>query len=99
MKKPGLLLIASFLMAAASASAAQVALRADFPDAAVKEPLPVSGGIPFPKGALKSVEEIRLLGAANQEIPCQVTQLAVWPDGSVKWAFIDAILEPGAGQA
>jgi hypothetical protein len=98
MKISGLPLIVSVLFIAAHASGAQVALRADFPESSVKEPLPVSGGVPFPKGAVKSVEEIRLLGSANQEIPCQVAQLAVWPDGSVKWAFVDAILEPDAGK-
>jgi hypothetical protein len=98
--KTALLLLALLLaLAPASVFAAQVALRADFPDATVKDALPLSGGVPFPKGAVKNVDEIRLLSANDQEIPSQITRLAVWPDGSVKWAFVEAVIVPAAGQA
>ncbi|MCW8129004.1 MAG: hypothetical protein KIS92_01340 [Planctomycetota bacterium] len=77
-------------------AAEQVPLRVEVTDGG--EAVPVTGGIPFPKGALDSVEHVRLLGADKKEIPCQVAKHAVWPDGSVKWALIDAVLTPKEGQ-
>ena len=97
MKIAPALVLALLTFVPLQAFAAQVALRADFPDATVKDVLPLSGGIPLPQGAAKSVDEIRLL-SGDAEIPSQVTRLAVWPDGSVKWAFVDAVIEPGAAQ-
>ncbi|HEY3323040.1 MAG TPA: hypothetical protein VGP72_21490 [Planctomycetota bacterium] len=78
-------------------AANSTSLRIDWPagtDATLAMPLPVAGGVPFKKGALASAENIRLLDSNGKEIPCQATRLAVWPDGSVKWALIDAILAP-----
>ncbi|MCK4298028.1 MAG: hypothetical protein KAX80_00770, partial [Planctomycetes bacterium] len=87
------------VLASVAFAAEQVAVRVDFPPGAGGEqPVPVAGGIPFPKGALKSVDNLRLLAADGKETPAQVTRLAVWPDGSVKWALIDAILSPQQGQ-
>ncbi len=50
--------------------------------------LPARGGIPFPRGALKSTDHIRLVDSGNQELPIQTDKLAVWPDGTVKWVLI-----------
>lgn len=52
-------------------------------------PWPVSVGVPFPPGALGSENDLRLLGAEEDEIPMQARKLAEWPDGSVKWALVD----------
>ena len=52
-------------------------------------PWPVSVGVPFPKGALGSDGEVRLVGKRNAEIPLQTRTLARWPDGSVRWALLD----------
>jgi len=79
------------------AAAEQLPLRVDFPAGSVEEIVPVCGGIPFPQGALKSIEQVRLL-ADKQEIPCQVARLAVWPDGSIKWALVDALIAPKSAQ-
>lgn len=64
--------------------------------------LPVTTGVPFPKGALGSGDHVRLL-AANAEVPLQTRVLQRWPDGSVKWLLLDfssttpfAALEYGA---
>jgi hypothetical protein len=65
-----------------------VAIDIDNATATAGIPLPARGGIPFPRGALKSTDQIRLLDAASQELPIQVDKLAIWPDGSVKWALI-----------
>ncbi len=52
-------------------------------------PWPVSVGVPFPRGALGSDTEIRLLGKGRAEIPSQARTLARWEDGSVRWALLD----------
>jgi len=86
--------------AAAAAAAGRVPLRVDAPPGGEGGPaIPVTGGVPFPKGALQSVENVRVLDSAGSELPLQVTRLAVWPDGSVKWALIDTVLVPADGKA
>jgi hypothetical protein len=98
-----LMLSAAFgvgLLAGTAFAGDKVPVRVDFPPGAGGEiAVPVAGGIPFPKGALKSVDNLHLLGADGKEVPAQVTQLATWPDGSVKWALIDAVLTPSEGKA
>jgi len=58
--------------------------------------IPVSGGIPFPRGAVQSPGQVRLVRDGS-EIPCQVEPTAVWSDGSVKWALVSAVLPPDEG--
>ncbi len=50
---------------------------------------PVSGGIPFPKGELKSIENIHLLSIQNKVLPSQFRVLGHWPDKSIKWLQVD----------
>jgi len=45
---------------------------------------PVTGGIPFPKGKVKDVARVGLVGR-----PSQARVLSRWSDGSVKWALLD----------
>ena len=47
---------------------------------------PVTLGIPFPKGELKSVDHLRLMTSNGVEIPCQTTEVANWGplDDSIK---------------
>ena len=52
-------------------------------------PWPVSVGVPFPKGALGSPDEVRLMGRDGAEAPAQAEALARWDDGSVQWALVD----------
>lgn len=51
---------------------------------------PVTLGIPFPKGELNSVDNIRLLTANGVEIPSQTTEVSNWgpTDDSVKWVWV-----------
>src|SRR6185369_13335739 len=91
--------LALLAIVSAQVLAGSVPLRGDFPDASVSEAIPLSGGVPFPQGAVKSTDNIRLLGAGNKEIPAQVTKLAVWPDASIKWALIDAVIVPKDAQS
>lgn len=57
---------------------------------------PVSFGIPFSKGELKSREQVQLMDSSGQIIPSDYWPLAYWPDGSVKWAGVAAVVPAGA---
>ncbi|MBM4048279.1 MAG: hypothetical protein FJ279_24510, partial [Planctomycetes bacterium] len=74
--------------------------RAEIPltlSAVVAAPAPFLVGVPFPRGALASVDNIRLLQDGN-ELPVQVECASRWPDGSVKWALVQ-FLTDGANLA
>lgn len=72
-----------------------------------KKGAPITLGIPFPKGALNSVDHIRLLTSDGMEIPCQTTEVSTWDpiDDSIKWVWVfffseettDYVLEYGKG--
>lgn len=51
---------------------------------------PVTLGIPFPKGALLSVDQVRLINSTGEEIPSQITEVSTWDpiDPSVKWIWV-----------
>ena len=65
----------------------------DVPDGAVGKNVPAAGGLPFPKGELDSIKHVRLIDSDGNEVACQVDRLAIWPDGSVKWALLTAFVE------
>jgi hypothetical protein len=54
--------------------------------------VPVCGGVPIPRGELASADNVRLLDAEGKPIPCQVATTAFWPDGSIKWVLVDAVV-------
>lgn len=54
-----------------------------------REKWPVTSGVPFPKGALGSPENVRLLNPIGEEVPFQASVLSEWADGSVKWLLMD----------
>jgi len=49
---------------------------------------PVSLGIPFAKGAVSSLDDLVLTGD-REVLAHQLTKTAAWPDGSVRWAFLE----------
>ncbi len=57
-------------------------------------PFVVSGGVPFPRGALTSLDHLILDDGSNQAIPAQFRALAAWPDASIKSVLVTAILPP-----
>lgn len=59
---------------------------------------PVTGGVPFSEGTLQNVDRVRLL-SEGAEIPAQLKVTARWPDGSVRWALIDSVLDLPADAA
>ena len=84
----------------------RIPLRIDFGMAKPHQPYPIRGGVPFARGVLPSVDQLRLV-TGQEEQPCQVTATACWPDGSTKWVMLDFMgvcsgfyyLEHGAGIA
>lgn len=58
----------------------------------------VRSGVPFPKGALKSGDQARLVGVGG-EVPLDAEALVRWEDGSVKWLLLDFATDAGAGEA
>jgi len=49
----------------------------------------VTSGVPFPMGALKSVDTLRLRDEQGGLVPAQMQATATWRDGSVKWVLLD----------
>ncbi|MGE3821528.1 MAG: hypothetical protein AB7I30_19120, partial [Isosphaeraceae bacterium] len=50
---------------------------------------PVRCGLPIPAGELDSPDHVAVEDRKGTRIPCQVRASATWPDGSVKWLFLD----------
>ncbi len=86
--------VAALLFLAAAGRADRVPLRGCFPPRAGGAAVPVCGGIPLPKGAIRSAQNVRLLAADGREVDAQVTAIAWWPDRSAKWVLVDAVLRP-----
>jgi hypothetical protein len=84
-------------------------INLDQPTKTDRKGLPVFGGLPFAKGALLKIDNLRLLDNSGKEQPLQARALSLWPDGSVKSAMLDfqynipldkdttAVLEYGSG--
>lgn len=56
----------------------------------------VSAGIPFPKGAIASTQEMNLTTANGTPVPAQFDILAYYPDGSIKVALVSAYVTGSA---
>lgn len=56
----------------------------------------VTFGVPWPQGAIQPGEPLTLR-VAGREIPTQSWPLGFWPDGSMKWSGVAAVL-PGGGE-
>ncbi len=56
----------------------------------------VSFGVPLDEGQLKPTEKLTLATAAGDEIVSDQWPLAYWPDGSVKWCAVAAVVPGGA---
>ena len=60
-----------------------------------KKDKPVSFGVPFDKGELSTNENLSLISSDSKNIPVDMWPLAYWPDGSVKWCGIAAVIPKG----
>jgi hypothetical protein len=52
---------------------------------------PVRVGIPLPQGSLRGVTSAVLASPCGGRYPAQLTVLATWPDGSIKWLLVEAL--------
>ncbi len=59
---------------------------------------PITLGIPFPKGALYSPDQVRLLNKDGKEIPSQITEVSNWMplNSSLKWVWVFFFADEGA---
>ena len=75
----------------------RVRLKSAFPTALPLGTWPVTFGVPFPRGALRSVENVRIVAADGGVVPAQIIRTATWdrPDGDVKWLLVDMTAEKG----
>jgi len=56
---------------------------------------PVAVGMPFPRGVLPEASRFRLEDG-GKPVPLQTTVTSTWPDGSVRWLFVRALVDlPG----
>jgi len=67
---------------------ARVPLRVENPHDFRLSSYPISSGVPFAKGEIGGVEQMRLLDGEGNALPMQATVLSRWDDGSVKWALV-----------
>jgi hypothetical protein len=54
-------------------------------------------GVPLARGALTDPSACLLAAADGSAVPAQFKVLAAWPDGSVRWLLVDAIVAMAAG--
>ncbi|MGI5819525.1 MAG: hypothetical protein ACOX9R_15655 [Armatimonadota bacterium] len=57
----------------------------------------MSFGMPFEQGALFDPGMIRVLDADGGERPAQATVTSWWPDGSIRWALVETLVDMDAG--
>jgi hypothetical protein len=81
----------------ADAQATRVELVIDEPFAGRTVRWPVTTGVPFPRGALASAEQCRLVDDTGAEQPLQARAAATWDaqGSSVRWLTIDFLAQPG----
>jgi hypothetical protein len=66
-----------------------VELWVEAPDAVPRRGEPVTCGLPWPRGALRSPAELSLEDDAGRAASLQGRALQHWPDGSVRWCLLD----------
>jgi hypothetical protein len=59
---------------------------------------PVTSGIPWPQGALRDTNSLKLMDGQGRALPLQARPLAYWPDGSVKWSLLTTRLNANGGK-
>lgn len=49
--------------------------------------------VPFEKGKIKNTSDITVKNSDKADVPCDVTPLSFWDDGSLKWGKIDFLAD------
>ena len=60
--------------------------------------VPIRTGVPFPSGALTSLNQLRLEASDGREVPAQFDTLAIWPNGSLKVVLVQFVGDLGRAQ-
>lgn len=85
----GVALAVAFSASCANAPAATIELRVVERQGVARRNEPVTFAVPFPKGQLLDVEQVRLL-RDRQEVPAQFRATGLWlPEESVRWLLVD----------
>ncbi len=58
----------------------------------------VSWGVPWPEGAVHKDTMYELTGADGKDVVIQTWPLAYWPDNSLKWTGVSAVVGPESGK-
>ncbi|MEC7556973.1 MAG: hypothetical protein VYA32_07340, partial [Planctomycetota bacterium] len=85
------LTLAATLFGDGGTRAAEFSLTIKEPAGIARKQAPITSGVPFRKGELRSADAITLLttGPAKTTVPLQTEVLSRWPDGSIKWLLLD----------
>ncbi|MGI5820126.1 MAG: hypothetical protein ACOX9R_18730 [Armatimonadota bacterium] len=59
---------------------------------------PVTSGVPFPRGVLGGVNDLRLMHGGEETL-AQFRPLGTWPDGSIKWVLVSILADVPAGES
>ncbi len=59
---------------------------------------PVSFGVPFTQGSLTQNKAIALFSADGKQLSSDMWPLAYWPDGSIKWGGVSAVIPASTNQ-
>ena len=82
-------LAAVFLASCPNAPAATIELRVVERQGVARRGEPVTFAVPFPKGELRSAEQVRLLRDGS-EVPAQFRATGLWrPEASIRWLLVD----------
>ena len=90
-------LVAVLVATCPDAPAATIEVRVVERQGVVRLGEPVTFAVPFPKGELRSVEQVRVL-RDGQEVPAQFRATGLWrPEESIRWLLVDLQTDIAAG--
>ncbi len=82
------LIIAFLLLSASTAFALEFVIHERSGVDRIEEP--VTGGVPLPQGWASSLSSLSAVSGGAQ-LPCQFSEAARWPDGSLKWVHLNLV--------
>ncbi len=85
--------ITSFSSTSESTHDIRIPILLDPPVSPLPTDVPVTLGVPFPKGMLKDVNALHLVDETGKQTPSQIEATGFWTqDGSIQWIRVDAIV-------
>jgi hypothetical protein len=66
------------------------------PIGVVRSDEPIRIGVPLARGAVIETGDVALFDGSDRALAAQFTALAHWPDRSIKWLLVDALVDSGA---